>query len=246
MGSGDWELDETPLILDEISKSTDDEEPFSTVHIVSQAYWALSAGCRPRIVGFTRSLDGNNRFTVNMLNVEGLLDAKFFGIDDLTREALHSIQERPQELVLFYDPQTQSCDTPLLKGLRALDPQMSVFKSYFRNSRYALTNVGACGCELVWRRALKEIEALDKQQVYEEEDDADAKAASRAIGRNVAKYIRNWMFAMPNLDPSSRGFNVAPKFLKLIETLKSCEGQGQFFRGIVFGRHNFRLHGIKD
>ena len=170
-----------------------------------------------------------------MLHMESLLDAKFFGVDGLTREALQSMQEKPQELVLFYDPQTQSSDTPLIRGLRALDPHMSVFKSYFRNSRYALTNVGACGCELVWRRALKEIQTMDDRAIYEEED-ADAKAASTAIRRNVSKYIRNWMFAMPNLDSSSRGFNVTPKFLKLVETLKTCESQGKFFRGIVFGK----------
>lgn len=40
---------------------------------------------------------------------------------------------------------------------------------------------------------------------------------------------------MPNLDFSSREFNVTPKFAKLVQILKACEPQGDVFRGIIFG-----------
>jgi endoribonuclease Dicer len=47
--------------------------------------------------------------------------------------------------------------------------------------------------------------------------------------------IKDWAFAMPNLHSGSRGFNITPKFLKLIKILKSCQPHGDSFRGIVFG-----------
>lgn len=40
---------------------------------------------------------------------------------------------------------------------------------------------------------------------------------------------------MPNLNPSSKSFNVTPKFAKLIQILQCFEAQGEEFRGLVLG-----------
>lgn len=101
-----------------------------------------------------------------------------------------------------------------------------------------LQDVGACGSDLAWRKALNDIEAVEVpvngpetgEKIKTSNDMAKAKA-------NVVSTIKNYIFAMPNIDPSSRGFNVTPKFLKLIQVLKACEPYGESFRGIIFGEN---------
>ena len=81
----------------------------------------------------------------------------------------------------------------------------------------------------------------DVSRAYEEDDELPegSEAAIRKIKSNVRETVRNWSFAMPKLDHSARGFNVTPKFAKLLQILKSCRPQGDIFRGIIFGELNF-------
>ena len=157
----------------------------------------------------------------------------------MIRESLLSLPDKPLELVVYYEPQVQMDDTPLIKTLRMFDPHMSLFRRHFRNSKYALGEIGACACDLVWRRALKDMdtESTYDNFVFEEDDElqAGSDAAIRKAKNSIKNTIRNWMFTMPNLDSSSRGFNVTPKFAKLLEILQACEPQGDAFRGIIFG-----------
>lgn len=67
----------------------------------------------------------------------------------------------------------------------------------------------------------------------DEPDDPVIKAARIQV--KVKNIVKNWIFAMPNLDYTSRGYNVTPKLVKLVQILKACEPQGDLFRGIVFG-----------
>lgn len=63
-------------------------------------------------------------------------------------------------------------------------------------------------------------------------------AASRKnleVQKKVYNIIKNWIFALPNLDHTSRGYNVTPKLVKLVQILKTFEPHGESFRGIIFG-----------
>ena len=78
----------------------------------------------------------------------------------------------------------------------------------------------------------------------DEDVEPDPKAPQtkeRLAKLEVLNTIKHWDFSMPNLDASSRGFNVTPKFLKLAQILKSCQPYGEDFRGIVFGQLNFNV-----
>jgi hypothetical protein len=68
-------------------------------------------------------------------------------------------------------------------------------------------------------------------------DDAADEAAAEilSIRSKIRTLLKNWTFTMPNLNPSSKSFNVTPKFAKLVQILQCFEYQGDHFRGIVFG-----------
>lgn len=72
----------------------------------------------------------------------------------------------------------------------------------------------------------------------EDEDDerTDPIVKTGRIQEKVKGTIKNWIFAMPNLDYTSRGYNVTPKLVKLVQILRAFEHQGDSFRGIVFGK----------
>lgn len=75
---------------------------------------------------------------------------------------------------------------------------------------------------------------------YVDNDDDDPEpnepaAKAKRIQEKVINVVKNWIFTMPNLDYTSRGYNVTPKLVKLVQILKACEPQGDLFRGIVFG-----------
>lgn len=73
--------------------------------------------------------------------------------------------------------------------------------------------------------------------VYEEEEDlqVDSVAREARIRQDVFRTIKNWTFTMPNLDSTSRGFNVSPKVTKLVQILQCFQKEGDGFRGIIFG-----------
>ena len=149
------------------------------------------------------------------------------------------LSDKPTEIVIFYDPQTKVVDTQLQTRLRKFDPKMTIFPSFFRNAKHALGELGACACDLVWHRALKqmELESGSDEPVYEEEEELQpgSESAIRKARSNIITTIKNYMFTMPNLDPASRQFNVTPKFVKLVQILKACQPEGNTFRGIIFG-----------
>ena len=101
--------------------------------------------------------------------------------------------------------------------------------------------MGSCASDLIWRRALKDIEA-NVPPTYDEDEDAQGQPTispeKARIG--IRDIVKNWVFTMPNLDPTSRGFNVTPKFAKLVQVLKACKVHGDNFRGIIFGLFHTR------
>ncbi|KAJ7937136.1 hypothetical protein B0H13DRAFT_200014 [Mycena leptocephala] len=102
-----------------------------------------------------------------------------------------------------------------------------------------------CAADLVWRRALKNIDVHNSLYSEEEDDDGPLEILNKTKTK-IRDTIMNWAFTMPNLDPNSRGFNVTPKFLRLVQILKSCEPYGEDFRGIVFVKRRAVAFAISD
>ncbi|OJA16985.1 hypothetical protein AZE42_00577 [Rhizopogon vesiculosus] len=130
---------------------------------------------------------------------------------------------RPTEIVIPYDSLTTNTESRLMEILHEIDPEESSFTSTFRAARYALIEVGLCASDLVWRRAIRE-------HASHRNDDDDLLFG---MANKIRDLIKNWVFAMPNLNISSRGFNATPKFVQLIHVIKSCGAYGDNFRGII-------------
>lgn len=214
-----------------------DQETHPVIKIMNHFYQASDALSRPRIFAMAvSSAGGTFHFDSGMLKLENALDAKVFSISDEKRAEILALPDRPSEVVVLYGPPLRVAETRLFKELLQFDPEESLFRHQFKAARHALVEVGSCASDLVWRRDLKEIEA-SVSPVYEEDEDAQGQSStpSDKTRSSIRDTVKNWVFTMPNLDPSSRGFNVTPKFAKLVQVLKSFKVYGDNFRGIIFG-----------
>ncbi|KAJ6516002.1 hypothetical protein C8R45DRAFT_958371 [Mycena sanguinolenta] len=149
------------------------------------------------------------------------------------------------EVVLVYDNIHGPSETQLFHRILSLDTIESIFRPEFNAARQVAAEVGTCAADLVWRRALKNIDADVSLYSEEEEDDGPADRLNRTKTK-VRETIKNWAFTMPNLDPNSRGFNVTPKFLQLVQILRSCEPYHEDFRGIVFVKRRATALALAD
>lgn len=141
----------------------------------------------------------------------------------ISKPVLCASDSRPLEAVILYDALLPNAESRLMEALHEIDPEESSFTNTFRAARYALVEVGLCASDLVWRRAIREYAANRN-----DDDDPNFEIANK-----IRDLVKNWVFAMPNLNLSSRGFNVTPKFVQLIHVLKSCGAYGDKFCGIV-------------
>ncbi len=148
------------------------------------------------------------------------------------------------ETIVLYDRAFPSHATQktILDEITSLDPSGRVFLQYLEASRRILEELGPCASDLVWRRALRDIET--SVSTWDDHDDDDA-TPEMVLSAPIRDIIKNWTFAMPNLDIGSRGFNVSPKFLRLVQILKACEPlnldtESRGF-GLVFGKSFFLL-----
>lgn len=207
-------------------------------------YRVADALARPRIFAIATSpTDRGFHFDSAMLKLETTLHSKVFGVSVEERDEILALPDRPSEVVILYDKPNPAIESNLFKQLKQLDPSHTIFQTHFYASHLALIEIGPCASDLIWRRALKDIDAA-VQPSYEEDDGGDHSVV--ITQRRIRDLVKNWSFMMPNLDASSRGFNVTPKFLKLVQTLKSCESHGAGFRGIVFGKlgGSYQLVGV--
>ncbi|KAH9077365.1 hypothetical protein EDB83DRAFT_2349688 [Lactarius deliciosus] len=147
-------------------------------------------------------------------------------------ELSHDGSCHPSEIVVLYEPPSKLTFTTLYKQLRGVDEEEQYSRRHFSAALHVLLDMGPCASDLVWRRALSELDA-SVSQAYNE-DDEHAKEYVALF--EIREIIKNWEYTMPNLDPSSRGLNVTPKFLKLVHILQSCRPHEDSFRGIVFVR----------
>ncbi|KAF8211200.1 hypothetical protein K438DRAFT_1568952 [Mycena galopus ATCC 62051] len=152
----------------------------------------------------------------------------------------------PNEVVLVYDKlHGPSTETELFQRILSLDPAEKIFRRQFKEARRVGAEVGTCAADLVWRRALRTID-VDISLYSEEEDDDSPLEILNKTKAKIRDAIKNWAFTMPNLDPNSRGFNVTPKFLRLVQILRSCEPYREDFRGIVFVKRRAVAFAISD
>lgn len=205
--------------------------------IMHDFFYALETSQRPRIFAIHISPHARKfYFDSEILKLENVLGVKVFGISDEKRTEILTRPDRPSEVIALYGPVLKSGESRLFKHLLQLDPTESLFSPHFRAARHAFAQVGSCASDLIWRRALKEIEQTVSPTYEEDEDSHGGSSMSpNRIRSTVRDTVKNWVFSMPNLDPSSRGFNVTPKCAKLVQVLKSCRVYGEEFRGIVFG-----------
>ena len=204
---------------------------------MSDFYSVLDEHSRPRILA---CISGQFYFDATMMKLEETKKAVVFGVSDETRANLLAIPDRPHEAVVFFEQPSKHPYTLLYKQLRQMDKEGTSMYRHFSAARHALVEVGSCASDLVWRRALGDIDtanilAHDEDEGAEDEDTLDSETSQARATAQIRSLLRNWTFAMPNLDPSSRGFNVSPKFLKLVNILRTCQPYGDTFRGIVFG-----------
>ncbi|KDQ07466.1 hypothetical protein BOTBODRAFT_180654 [Botryobasidium botryosum FD-172 SS1] len=175
------------------------------------------------------------------------LDAAIFASPDMALP-------RPEELVIFYDPNPPRVETALFKRLQSIDTQGEILRKQFSGARGALQDVGPCASDLVWRRHLGAIESqasLNGQglsdDIFMDEMDADTEIKSSQVQyRAIRETLKNWTFTMPNLDSTSKGYNVTPKFEKLVQILKCFEPEGESFRGLVFVGKRYTAFAIAD
>ncbi|KAF9469115.1 hypothetical protein BDZ94DRAFT_1208489 [Collybia nuda] len=195
-------------------------------------YRVTDALSRPRVFAIAvPPTEHGFHFDSAMLKLEATLHSKVFGVSAEKRQEILALPDRPNEFVILYDRTSNTVEGRLLRQLELLDPSCNIFRKHFNASRLALSDVGSCASDLIWRRALKDIEVIVQPSYVEEDEEGQSVPM---IQRQIRDTVKNWTFMMPNLDASSRGFNVTPKFLKLVQTLKSCKFQGAGFRGIVF------------
>lgn len=103
----------------------------------------------------------------------------------------------------------------------------------------SLRDVGPCAADLVWRRYMISVEPeFQAGEPVPTGDEAADEIASEnfRIKSKVRTLLKEWTFTMPNLNPSSKTFNVTPKFAKLIQILQCFEDQGDEFRGLILGK----------
>jgi endoribonuclease Dicer len=143
----------------------------------------------------------------------------------------------PSEVVILYEPPSKLTFTPLYKHLREVDKGEKYSRRHFSAALQVLLDMGSCASDLVWRRALSDLDVSVSLAYNEDEEQAKEYVALF----ETREIIKNWEYTMPNLDPSSRGLNVTPKFLKLVQVLQSCRPHEDSFRGIVFGEYPLLL-----
>lgn len=215
-------------------RNQDSHNSMPIVQIMNNFY--SSADTRPRVFALmSLSADRRLHFDSKMLNLEQTLNAKVFGVTDEKRAEILALPDRPDEIVILYDNLQRSSETRLFKQLRLLDPSESVYRRHFRAARHAHDEVGPCASDLVWRRALKEMDEGMPWFNDSDDDDDDENLSEESIRLKMRKIVRNWVFTMPNLDASSKGFNVSHKFLRLVQVLMTFKSYGDAFRGIIFG-----------
>ncbi|PPQ64716.1 hypothetical protein CVT24_008343 [Panaeolus cyanescens] len=216
-------------------ENQDCHHSMSIVQVMYDFYRRAQITTRPRILALAAlPPDKRYHFDSKTLKLEQTLDAKVFGISSSKREEILALPDRPNEIVILYDLIQGVPETRLTKQIRQFDPTESIFAKYHRASRLAYEEVGPCASDLIWRRALSDL-VQDDEPWFDMADDEEHDIPSvDTIKRRIHGLVKNGTYTMPNLDATSRGFNVSHKFSRLVQVLWTFRALGDGFRGIIF------------
>lgn len=196
------------------------------VQIMNSFYTSCSPPSRPRVFALALSVDlSRHPFDSRSLQLEKTLHARTYGVPQKQRDDILALPDRPTESVILYDRMGSNAPSQLFVKIQQVDPGFS----YLRDASRIATDIGNCASDLVFRGALRDLEA----QLPSHDVKSGVKQTDQRV--QVWDIIRNWTFTMPNINPSSDGFNVSHKFLRLIQALEACGDYGEDFRGILFG-----------
>ncbi|KAF4602175.1 hypothetical protein EYR40_005379 [Pleurotus pulmonarius] len=226
------------IVIDAFKEQEQSTHTFLMTASKVMEYYSFAQTHSPRLLVLVHS--SYLPFEKNMFDVEAVFKSKIarFSSHQPTEPPLYA-PKGPSEVVITYGPSPAINDTKLIAELKLLDPSEKILRRHFKASRRALSEVGLCAADLVWRRAQQAIErAINGTPSHPGQNNHGKSSIS---GTHTAdqqskclQTIKNWNYTMPNLDASSQGFNVTPKLLKLVELLKACQPYGEAFRGIVF------------
>lgn len=138
-----------------------------------------------------------------------------------------------EEVVITYDPPTPISETALQQCLHTLDPWETSIKEFLKASHCVAVQLGSCAADLILRHSITDLGYATSYHVGS--GDGDVSSDLSDVLLNIRNAVKSWRYPVPNIDASSDGFNVTPKFLELYKILKCCEPYGQSFRGVVFG-----------
>jgi endoribonuclease Dicer len=124
------------IILDDAQSAGD---PHPMARVMMEFYRSALRDERPRIFGMmTPETDTKIHYDIGILKLEKLLDATMAGVSSETRDQVMALPDKPNELVIFYDPHLKlgRVDTPLLRQLRQIDPKMEYFRKQFKGAKH--------------------------------------------------------------------------------------------------------------
>lgn len=90
---------------------------------------------KPKIFGVTQHFGPDFRFSSEHARLEALLSVRFHGVSDATRNSVASTLQKPEELVIRFNPPSKVVDTPLCKHLRTFDKKEEVYRTEFRAAK---------------------------------------------------------------------------------------------------------------
>lgn len=134
---GKLSLAQVNLIILDDAQSAGDPHPMARVML--EFYRSALRDERPRIFGMmTPEVDSKIHYDIGILKLERLLDATMLGVSSETRDQVMALPDKPNELVIFYDPHLKlgRVDTPLQRQLRQVDLKMQQFRKLFKDAKH--------------------------------------------------------------------------------------------------------------
>ncbi|KAG6837555.1 hypothetical protein H0H93_007736 [Arthromyces matolae] len=193
--------------------------------IMDKLHFMTDKVSRPRVLSFV--LHTNPTLGSEISDLKSIMAFDVLGVDSFETD-----NQPFKEVVLFYDQKAHPISS-LVEKLRSVYPSIlneRLFQRYINDSQYVLDEVGVCACDLYWRRFQKEVIPLSN---HLQSEDLIAPMTDA-----VRRCIQDWIFTLPNLDPTSSSFNVTLKFTSLVKALDSCQRYGEAFRAVIFVRHD--------
>ncbi|THV08645.1 ribonuclease III [Dendrothele bispora CBS 962.96] len=179
----------------------------------------------PRVLALVFGEQSSISLDDQLLQLETVLHAKVFGLTDHDRFHFLSRSHSPKELVVLYDPATSLANTELSQSLQGAGLTQDIYASALSAYHEVLFELGACATDMLLSEATRKTGAT-------KENDGSQISSIEAC-EQLSEDLR---CPSVNLDITSGGFNVTPKFVRLVQALESYRHYGKEFRGVVFVR----------